>query len=41
MQTDKADGKLVDENWDGIGEYQNELPNGWAVALENDLLGDL
>ena len=33
MQTDKADGKLVDQNWDGIGEYKNELPFGWAVSF--------
>jgi len=33
MQTDTADGKLADESWDGIGEYKNELPMGWAVAF--------
>jgi len=33
MQTDKAGGKLADENWDGIGEYKNELPFGWAVIF--------
>ncbi|MGD9970824.1 MAG: c-type cytochrome [Sulfuricurvum sp.] len=33
MQTDKASGKLADENWDGIGEYKNELPFGWAVIF--------
>jgi len=31
MQTDTATGELADENWDGIGEYKNELPMGWAV----------
>lgn len=33
MQTDTADGQLVDEKWDGIGEYQNDLPMGWAVLF--------
>jgi cytochrome c oxidase cbb3-type subunit 3 len=33
MKNDKASGDLADENWDGIGEYKNELPNGWAVTF--------
>lgn len=33
MQTDTADGQLADEKWDGIGEYLNELPMGWAVMF--------
>ena len=33
MQTDTASGKLADENWDGIGEYKNELPSGWAIMF--------
>lgn len=33
MQNDSATGKLADENWDGIGEYKNELPFGWAVIF--------
>lgn len=33
MKTDTASGKLVDENWDGIGEYKNELPSGWAYSF--------
>jgi len=33
MQTDTADGQLADEQWDGIGEYLNELPMGWAVMF--------
>jgi len=33
MQTDKATGSLAEENWDGIGEYKNELPFGWAVIF--------
>ncbi|ADV47179.1 c-type cytochrome [Nitratifractor salsuginis] len=30
MKTDTASGELAEENWDGIGEYKNELPSGWA-----------
>jgi len=33
MKTDKATGELADENWDGIGEYMNELPSGWAYSF--------
>ncbi|MGE4419431.1 MAG: c-type cytochrome [Sulfurimonas sp.] len=33
MQVDSASGELVDESWDGIGEYKNELPTGWAVMF--------
>jgi len=33
MKTDKAEGKLADDNWDGIGEYKNELPAGWAYSF--------
>jgi cytochrome c oxidase cbb3-type subunit 3 len=33
MKNDRASGDLAEENWDGIGEYKNELPNGWAVAF--------
>jgi len=32
MQNDTAGGKLADESWDGIGEYKNEPPFGWAVV---------
>jgi len=32
MQNDTASGKLADESWDGIGEYKNEPPFGWAVV---------
>jgi cytochrome c oxidase cbb3-type subunit 3 len=31
MQNDKASGELADHEWDGISEYKNELPTGWAV----------
>ena len=33
MKTDMASGKLADDNWDGIGEYENELPSGWAYTF--------
>jgi len=33
MQSDTASGELADENWDGIGEYKNELPSGWAWSF--------
>ena len=33
MQVDTATGELAEENWDGIGEYLNELPTGWAVMF--------
>jgi cytochrome c oxidase cbb3-type subunit 3 len=33
MKTDTAGGKLADDNWDGIGEYENELPSGWAYTF--------
>jgi cytochrome c oxidase cbb3-type subunit 3 len=33
MKTDSASGELADDNWDGIGEYENELPSGWAYSF--------
>ncbi len=33
MKTDKAEGELAEDNWDGIGEYKNELPAGWAYSF--------
>ena len=33
MQVDSASGELAKENWDGIGEYKNEVPMGWAVMF--------
>jgi len=33
MQVDTATGELAEENWDGIGEYLNEVPTGWAVTF--------
>lgn len=31
MQVDTADGELVDDSWDDIGEYRNPVPTGWAI----------
>jgi cytochrome c oxidase cbb3-type subunit 3 len=33
MQTDTATGELASDSWDGIGEYKNELPFGWAIIF--------
>lgn len=33
MQNDKSSGELAKENWDGIGEYKNPLPLGWALSF--------
>jgi len=38
MQTDTATGELAEENWDGIGEYKNELPSGWAWSYAGTLI---
>jgi cytochrome c oxidase cbb3-type subunit 3 len=33
MKNDTASGELADERWDGIGEYKNSVPTGWALAF--------
>ncbi|MCW8895507.1 c-type cytochrome [Sulfurimonas sp.] len=33
MQVDSATGELTEDNWDGIGEYLNDVPTGWAVTF--------
>jgi len=38
MKSDTASGELADENWDGIGEYKNELPSGWAYSYLGTLI---
>jgi len=38
MKTDTASGELAEENWDGIGEYKNELPGGWAYSFLGTLI---
>ncbi len=33
MKNDTASGDLAEEKWDGIGEYKNPIPTGWALAF--------
>ncbi|NLC27757.1 MAG: cytochrome C oxidase Cbb3 [Campylobacteraceae bacterium] len=33
MRDDKSEGELIDTTWDGIGEYKNPVPMGWAVVF--------
>lgn len=33
MKAKSEKGELSEENWDGIGEYKNPLPVGWAVCF--------
>ena len=33
IKSDTSGGELAEENWDGIGEYKNELPSGWAYTF--------
>jgi cytochrome c oxidase cbb3-type subunit 3 len=33
IKNDKADGELVEDSWDNIGEYNNKVPTGWAFAF--------
>jgi cytochrome c oxidase cbb3-type subunit 3 len=33
MKNDTASGELAEEKWDGIGEYRNAVPTGWALAF--------
>ena len=33
IKNDTATGKLAAENWDGIGEYTNPVPMGWAIIF--------
>lgn len=41
MKTDTASGELAEENWDGIGEYKNELPSGWAFSFLGTMIWGL
>lgn len=38
MKSDTASGELAEDNWDGIGEYQNKLPSGWAWSYVGTLI---
>jgi cytochrome c oxidase cbb3-type subunit 3 len=33
IRDEKSGGELLEHNWDGIGEYKNPLPMGWAVVF--------
>ena len=33
IKNDTATGELKAENWDGIGEYGNNIPTGWGLAF--------
>lgn len=41
MKTDKSTGELTNENWDGIGEYKNPLPIGWALSFIGTIIWGL
>ena len=38
IKNDTASGELADEKWDGIGEYKNAIPTGWAIAFIGTIL---
>lgn len=38
MKNDTASGELSEEKWDGIGEYKNPIPTGWAIAFIGTIL---
>jgi len=33
IKNDTATGELAEENWDGIGEYKNNIPTGWGILF--------
>ena len=38
MKNDTASGVLADENSDGIGEYKNPVPTGWAIIYVGTII---
>jgi len=38
MKGAKTDAPLAEDNWDGIGEYENDLPVGWAACFVGVIL---
>ncbi len=38
MKNDNANGELSEERWDGIGEYKNPIPTGWAIMFIGTIL---
>jgi cytochrome c oxidase cbb3-type subunit III len=41
IKNDKATGELAEENWDGIGEYKNNIPVGWGMLFIGTLVWQL
>jgi len=41
IRDDKATGELAKDRWDGIGEYKNELPIGWALSFIGTMIWGL
>ncbi|VAY87996.1 Cytochrome c oxidase subunit CcoP [hydrothermal vent metagenome] len=33
IKNDTAGGELVEDKWDGIGEYKNAIPSGWGLMF--------
>lgn len=38
IKNDTSSGELAEENWDGIGEYKNSLPTGWALSMVGTMI---
>jgi len=38
MQTDTVSGDLMEDNWDGVGEYDNPVPMGWAIVFMSTIV---
>ena len=38
MKNDTATGELSEDNWDGIGEYENPLPAGWSWSFVGTMI---
>ena len=38
IKNDTASGELSEENWDGIGEYKNSLPTGFAISYVGTMI---
>ena len=41
IKNDKANGELKEESWDGIGEYKNQIPTGWALMFIGTIIWSL
>jgi len=41
IKNDKSTGELTGDNWDGIGEYKNPLPIGWALSFLGTIIWGL